>query len=126
VEEVLRFDSPVQLTGRWSRTDTEVQGIPVGAGEQIMCLIGSANRDPGHFTDPDRFDITRADAAEHLSFSGGAHYCLGAPLARLEGEIALRALAERAPGLRPTAMPTRRGTLTVRALSEFPVSTGSR
>ncbi|WP_049571724.1 cytochrome P450 [Nocardiopsis sp. SBT366] len=126
VEEVLRFDSPVQLTGRWSRTDTEVQGIPVGAGEQIMCLIGSANRDPGHFTDPDRFGITRADAAEHLSFSGGAHYCLGAPLARLEGEIALRALAERAPGLRPTAMPTRRGTLTVRALSEFPVSTGSR
>lgn len=126
VEEVLRFDSPVQLTGRWSRTDTEVQGVPVRAGQQIMCLIGSANRDPGHFTAPDRFDITRADAGEHLSFSGGAHYCLGAPLARLEGEIALRALAERAPGLRPTAMPTRRGTLTVRALSAFPVSAGGR
>ncbi|WP_017543430.1 cytochrome P450 [Nocardiopsis prasina] len=126
VEEVLRFDSPVQLTGRWSRTDTEVQGVPVRAGQQVMCLIGSANRDPGHFTAPDRFDITRADAGEHLSFSGGAHYCLGAPLARLEGEIALRALAERAPGLRPTAMPTRRGTLTVRALSAFPVSAGGR
>jgi len=126
VEEVLRFDSPVQLTGRWAQADTQVQGVPVRAGQQLMCLIGSANRDPGHFTDPDRFDITRPDAGEHLSFSGGAHYCLGAPLARLEGEIALRVLAERAPGLRPTGAPTRRGTLTVRSLSAFPVSAGAR
>ncbi|MEU3020720.1 cytochrome P450 [Nocardiopsis sp. NPDC007018] len=126
VEEVLRFDSPVQLTGRWARADTEVQGVPVRAGQQVMCLIGSANRDPEHFTDPDRFDVTRPDASEHLSFSGGAHYCLGAPLARLEGEVALRALAERAHGLRPTAAPTRRGTLTVRALSSFPVTAGGR
>ncbi|WP_017580092.1 cytochrome P450 [Nocardiopsis valliformis] len=126
VEEVLRFDSPVQLTGRWARRDTEVEGVRVRTGEQVICLIGSANRDPGHFGDPDRFDITRSDSAEHLAFSGGAHYCLGAPLARLEGEIAFRALAQRAPGLRPTAMPTRRGTLTVRSLSAFPVTAGRR
>lgn len=126
VEEALRFDSPVQLTGRWAQRDTEVQGVAVRTGEQVMCLIGSANRDPGHFGDPDRFDIARSDAGEHLSFSSGAHYCLGAPLARLEGEIAFRALAQRAPGLRPTAMPTRRRTLTVRSLSAFPVTTGQR
>ena len=98
--------------------------MPVAAGQQVMCLIGSANRDPRHFTDPDRFDITRVNAGEHLSFSGGVHYCLGAPLARLEGRVALRVLSRRAPGLRPTAMPTRRDTLTVRGLSRFPVAPG--
>ncbi|MFE3456238.1 cytochrome P450 [Nocardiopsis aegyptia] len=126
VEESLRFDSPVQLTGRWAHTDTEVDGVRVRRGGQVMALIGSADRDPAHFAEPDRFDITRTDAGDHLAFSGGEHYCLGAPLARLEGRIALRALAERAPGLRPTAMPTRRRTLTVRSLSAFPVTTGSR
>lgn len=124
VEECLRFDAPVQLTGRWAGKDTEVEGVPVRRGTQLMCLIGSANRDPERFTDPDRFDITRTNAGEHLAFSSGAHYCLGAPLARLEGEIALRALAERAPKLRPTAMPTRRNTLVVRALTDFPVISG--
>ena len=126
VEEVLRYDSPVQLTGRWAHRDTEVEGVPISAGQQVMCLLGSANRDPRHFTEPDRFDIARANASEHLSFSGGVHYCLGAPLARLEGEIALRALSRRIPGLRPTAMPTRRDTLTVRGLATFPVTTGER
>lgn len=126
VEEALRFDSPVQLTSRWAQRDTEVEGAGVRAGEQVVCLIGSADRDPGHFPDPDRFDTTRSGSGEHLAFSGGAHYCLGAPLARSEGEIAFRALAQRAPGLRPTVAPTRRGTLTVRSLSAFPVTTGHR
>ncbi|WP_116246934.1 cytochrome P450 [Nocardiopsis sp. FIRDI 009] len=126
VEEILRFDSPVQVTSRWVREDTDVLGEPLRRGEQVVCLIGSANRDPDRFAVPDRFDITRADAADHLSFSSGVHYCLGAPLARLEGRIALRALAERAPGLRPAAMPTRRPTISVRALSAFPVTTGAR
>lgn len=126
VEEVLRYDAPVQLTGRWAHRDTDVQGVPIKAGQQVMCLLGSANRDPAHFEAPDRFDITRTGAGEHLAFSSGAHYCLGAPLARLEGEIALRALSQRAPGLRPTAMPTRRGTMAVRSLSAFPVTSGHR
>ncbi|PDP89644.1 cytochrome [Glycomyces fuscus] len=126
VEEVLRFDSPVQMTSRWVHTDTTVQGQPLNRGGYAMCLIGSANRDPARFTDPDRFDITRADAADHLSFSSGIHYCLGAPLARLEGRIALRALAERLPHLRPTARPTRRPTTVVRSLAAFPVTTGAR
>jgi len=125
VEEVLRFDSPVQMTTRWAHADTTVQGRPMRPGDYAMCLIGSANRDPERFTDPDRFDITREDASDHLSFSSGVHYCLGAPLARLEGEVALRALAERLPHLRPTAQPTRRGTTVVRSLSAFPVTTGS-
>lgn len=124
VEETLRYDSPVQLTGRWSREETEVEGVPIGAGQQVICLIGSANRDPEHFDEPDRFDITRSNAAEHLAFSGGTHYCLGASLARLEGQIALRTLSRRIPGLRPTAMPTRRDTLTVRGLATFPVTVG--
>ncbi|MBR8741969.1 cytochrome P450 [Nocardiopsis sp. MG754419] len=126
VEEILRYDSPVQLTGRWSRHDTEVEGAPIGAGRQVLCLIGSADRDPRRFAEPDRFDITRSNAGEHLAFSGGTHYCLGAPLARLEGRIALRTLSERIPGLRPTAMPTRRDTLTVRGLASFPVTVGGR
>ncbi|MCY9783606.1 cytochrome P450 [Nocardiopsis sp. EMB25] len=126
VEEILRFDSPVQVTSRWAQEDTDVLGEPLRRGEQVLCLIGSANRDPARFTEPARFDITRAEAADHLSFSSGAHYCLGAPLARLEGQIALRALAERVPRLRPTAPPTRRPTLSVRALSAFPVTTGAR
>ncbi|WP_017611756.1 cytochrome P450 [Nocardiopsis salina] len=121
VEEVLRYDSPVQTTVRWVHEDTRVQGVPLARGEQVICLLGSANRDPEHFGDPDRFDVRRPDAGEHLSFSSGVHYCLGAPLARLEGEVALRALAERAPDLAPTAMPTRRRTLVVRGLSDFPV-----
>ncbi|MEE2040271.1 cytochrome P450 [Nocardiopsis sp. CT-R113] len=125
VEEVLRFDSPVQMTTRWAHTETTVQGRPMRPGDYTMCLIGSANRDPDRFSDPDRFDITREDASDHLSFSGGAHYCLGAPLARLEGEIALRALAERLPRLRPAGTPTRRGTTVVRSLSGFPVTAGS-
>ncbi|OOC53790.1 MULTISPECIES: cytochrome P450 [Nocardiopsis] len=124
VEEALRFDSPVQMTTRWVHADTTVQGHHLRRGGYALCLIGSANRDPDRFTDPDRFDITRPDASDHLSFSSGLHYCLGAPLARLEGRIALRALAERLPRLRPTARPTHRRTSVVRALSTFPVTTG--
>ncbi|QUX26971.1 cytochrome P450 [Nocardiopsis akebiae] len=124
VEEILRFDSPIPMVSRWANTDTEVSGVPVKRGDHLLVLVGSANRDPAKFADPDRLDITRADASNHLAFSSGIHYCLGAPLARLEGEIALRALAERMPGLRPTAMPTRSDMLTVRGLSAFPVTAG--
>ena len=100
VEEVLRHDSSVQLTARMIRQDTELGGRPVRKGSAVICMLGGANRDPSVFPDPDRFDITRPNARDHLAFAGGVHYCLGASLARLEGEVALRMLFERYPDLR--------------------------
>ncbi|CAL9357041.1 hypothetical protein SUDANB121_00597 [Nocardiopsis dassonvillei] len=124
VEEVLRYDPPVQMTSRWVNQDTNIMGHVLRKGGYILCSIASAGRDPDHFTDPDRFDITRADASDHLAFSGGIHYCLGAPLARLEGRIALRALASRAPQLRPAGRPVHRPTTTLRGLAALPVTAG--
>jgi len=98
IEEMLRFDSPVQGTARAALEDVEYGGVPIAKGALILCGIGAANRDPALFPEPDRFDIARRDN-HHLSFGFGAHFCLGAPLARLEGEIAFRALLERFPKL---------------------------
>ncbi|MDT0330224.1 cytochrome P450 [Nocardiopsis lambiniae] len=123
VEEILRYDPPVQMTSRWAGHDTSILGHGVRRGQYVLCLIASAGRDPDHYTDPDRFDITRPDASDHLAFSGGIHYCLGAPLARLEGRIALRALAARAPHLRPAGTPAHRPTTILRALRSLPVTT---
>ncbi|MFL1430103.1 MULTISPECIES: cytochrome P450 [unclassified Nocardiopsis] len=123
VEEVLRYDPPVQMTSRWVHEDTSIMGHELQRDSYILCSIASAGRDPDRFTDPDRFDITRTDASDHLAFSGGIHYCLGAPLARLEGRIALRALAARAPHLRPAGRPVHRPTTTLRGLATFPVTT---
>jgi cytochrome P450 len=95
VEEILRFDSPVQATVRVAAEDTEVGGIPVPAGTFVSLMLGGANRDPEVFDDPQRFDVTRPNAREHLAFSAGIHFCLGAGLARLEGAVALRRLFER-------------------------------
>ena len=89
VEEVLRFDPPVQFDGRMCTEETVVGGYKVPYGSFVMLLLGAANRDPAKFVDPDRFDITRNDD-RHLAFGYGIHFCLGAPLARVEGEIALR------------------------------------
>jgi unspecific monooxygenase len=97
-EEVLRFDPPVQLTGRIALDDTEFDGVPVPRGHGVVCLIGAANRDPEHFERSDVFDITRNDD-RHLAFGHGIHYCLGAPLARIEGQIALSTVARRFPDL---------------------------
>ncbi|MBO1768221.1 cytochrome P450 [Allobranchiibius sp. GilTou38] len=107
VEEVLRFDAPVQGTSRVSFDDTVIRGTPIGREELVQLRIGGANRDPTVFDQPDRFDITRPNAAEHLTFSGGIHYCLGAPLARLELEVVFGALARRLPQLRRTDRPVR-------------------
>jgi cytochrome P450 len=97
-EEMLRFVCPVQLTGRVALEDMEVGGERLAAGEFSMLLIGSANRDPDAFADPDTFDVTRTDN-NHLGFGFGIHHCLGAPLARLEAQIALPALFRRARNL---------------------------
>ncbi|MGY2003255.1 cytochrome P450 [Blastococcus sp. SYSU DS1024] len=122
VEEVLRLDSPVQLTGRTARADVELAGRRVAAGTRVTLLLGAANRDPDVFPDPARFDVTRANAREHLAFSGGIHYCLGAGLARLEGAIGLQALDERFPRLRVAGRPRRRDLRTLRGFEVLPVT----
>lgn len=99
VEEVLRFDPPLHLFTRFCLEDTEVAGVRLRRGETIGLLLGAANRDPARFPDPARFDPARAPNP-HVSFGAGIHFCVGAPLARLELQSALRVLFERLPGLR--------------------------
>jgi cytochrome P450 len=122
VEEMLRFDSPVQLTSRWTRKPASLNGTWLGRGAEVLLLIGAANRDPRRFTDPDRFDPTRP-GNQPLSFGGGAHYCLGAALARLEAQVAFALLAERFPGLELAGEATRRDRLTLRGYAALPVRT---
>lgn len=98
VEELLRYDSPVQMTGRIAKVDVEVGGVEIKAGQFVSTIVASANRDPEVFTDPDTLDLTR-DPCNHLSFSAGIHFCLGAQLARLEGQIALTTIAKRFPNV---------------------------
>jgi cytochrome P450 len=98
VEELLRYDSPVQLTGRTVKESFSYQGHTFEVGQQVSFLLGAGNRDAAQFEDPDRLDITR-NSKSHLSFGGGIHYCLGAPLARMEGAIAFTTLTRRLPNL---------------------------
>jgi cytochrome P450 len=100
VEEVRRFDSSVITWRRRTTRAVEIGGVPVPAGANLLLLLGSANRDPSVFEDPERFDIRRHNARDHLSFGFGAHYCLGAPLARLEACVVLEELSAQVPGLR--------------------------
>ena len=124
VEEVLRYDSPVQLTGRTARADVEVAGRLLPVGSRVTLLLGAANRDPDVFADPARFDVTRRNARDHLAFSGGVHYCLGAGLARLEGVVGLQALTERFPRLAVAGPPVRRDLQTLRGFERLPVRLG--
>jgi cytochrome P450 len=119
VEEVLRFDSPVQLTSRIGY-DTGVGGVPVSEGTGVVTLLGAGNRDPRRFTDPARFDPMRPDGGP-LSFGGGAHFCIGAALARLEGAVAFPRLLNRFPGISAAGEPTRRDTLVLRGFDALPV-----
>jgi cytochrome P450 len=98
VEELLRFGPPVQRTARIATADAELAGQPIAKGTEVTALIGAANRDPEVFQDPDRLDIGRRDN-RHLSFGGGIHHCLGAPLARIEGQEAIGRLITRFPDL---------------------------
>jgi cytochrome P450 len=124
VEEVLRYEPSVQLTARLTRADTEVAGRPVRAGTVVVCMLAGANRDPAVFTDPERFDIRRANAREHLSFAAGVHYCLGASLARLEGEVGLRVLLRNHPGLALDGRVTPGRGLILRGPKTLPVRLG--
>lgn len=99
VEEILRFEAPVSLTSRVASREMQVGGCPVHSGDPLMTFVRAANRDPAVFEDPDRFDITRK-RAPHMSFGGGAHICIGAPLARMEGQVAIPRLFERFPKMR--------------------------
>ena len=124
VDEVLRMESPVQLTARIARRPTEVAGRQVPAGEAVVLVLAGANRDPQLFADPHRFDVTRANANRHLSFSGGRHFCLGAALARLEGEVGLRSLFDRYPELAAAGPGERRRTRVLRGWATLPVRLG--
>ena len=124
VEEILRLDSPVQMSARVARKDTEVAGTAVRRGELIIIHLAGANRDPKVFDDPHRFDIERDNAGKHLSFSGGRHFCLGAALARAEGEVGLRTFFERYPDARLAGTGNRRDTRVLRGWSSLPIQLG--
>ena len=122
VEELLRFDGPVQRTARIPSEDITIGGRTIPKGEMVMPFLGAADRDPTQFPDPDRLDITRADN-RHIAFGLGIHFCLGAPLARMEGQIAINTLLARLPKLAlATDRPQFRQSLTLRGLEALPVS----
>lgn len=121
-EELIRFDSPLQLFERTATADVEIAGVAVPEGTKIAALLGAAARDPEVFDAPDTLDITR-EKNPHLGFGGGIHYCLGAPLARIEIAAALEALVTRLPGLRFAREPRRRAEFVIRGLRDFPVTT---
>lgn len=122
VDEVLRLDPPVLLTGRMALADLDVVGVPVQRGSVMVGLLVGANRDPQVFPRPEEFDVTRENARDHVSFSAGRHYCLGAALARMEGEVGLRTLFERFPDLRVERGATRRKTRILRGYEQLPVT----
>ena len=125
VEEVLRYDSPVQLTSRFTLVDgAKVGDQEVEKGDQVLMLIGAAHRDPKRFPNPDTFDPTRPDNVP-LSFGAGIHYCLGQGLARLEAQVAFEKLFERFPDIAPAGTPTRRDRLVLRGYETLPITLGA-
>lgn len=124
VEEILRLESPVQLTARMARGDVEIAGHHVARGDLVLVYLAAANRDPAVFSDPHRFDIERPNAGRHLAFSGGRHFCLGAALARAEGEVGLRTFFDRFPEVRAAGAGSRRETRVLRGWSSLPVALG--
>ncbi|MGH3436130.1 MAG: cytochrome P450 [Sciscionella sp.] len=125
IEEVLRYDPPVQHTGRIANEDVTIGGVHFPKGSAVVLLLAGANRDPMVFSDPGRFDPRRENNRDHLAFSSGVHYCLGANLARMEGEIALRRLFTRFPDLRVCGASRRNPARTLRGVANLPVDLGS-
>ena len=117
IEELLRYESPIQHTARLVPEDLELGGKQLKKDQAVIAVMGAANRDPERFPDPDHLDIARSEN-KHLAFGSGAHNCFGAPLARIEGQVALETILRRLPGLRPGSDPiTWRPNLTLRGLS---------
>jgi len=126
VEEILRVESPVDLTGRVASRDLDIGGCPVRQSQALYASLKAANRDPAVWTDPHRFDITR-EHHPHVAFGGGAHICIGAPLARLEAQVALPALFQRFPNLalaEPGVTPPRRAMPFFNGFERLDVVTG--
>jgi cytochrome P450 len=125
IDEMLRFDSPVQSTVRTCAVAANVGGTEVAAGELMFVILAAANHDPGQFPNPDTFEVTRTPN-DHLAFGEGIHFCLGANLARMEGAIAISLMLERFAKLRlanPDAPPAYRGSYLLRGLKELPMAT---
>ena len=122
LEEMLRFDAPLQLFERTAREDMQVGAVTVREGERVAALLGSANRDPNAFEDADVFDIAR-QPNHHIGFGAGLHHCLGAPLARMELQISLPALLDRFPRLAPAGAPVRRPTFVLRGYESVLLNT---
>ena len=123
VEEMLRYDPPVQLTGRHFTEDAEIGGVTVPRGYTALTLLAAANRDPSVFESPSEFDVARTNANRALSFGHGIHHCLGAALARLEAQAAIGALVDRFPAMAPADdNPPHRDTFTLRGLTSLPVT----
>ncbi|MFF5537354.1 cytochrome P450 [Streptomyces cinerochromogenes] len=123
IEELMRYDTPLQLFERWVLDDIEIDGTTIPRGSEIAMLFGSANHDPAVFTDPGRLDLTRGDNP-HISFSAGIHYCIGAPLARIELAASMTALLRQAPALTLAAEPERKPNFVIRGLSGLRVEVG--
>jgi cytochrome P450 len=121
VEELLRFDGPVQRTARIPSEDLTIGDRTIPKGELVMPFIGAADRDPAQFPNPDRLDLGRTDN-RHIAFGWGIHFCIGAPLARVEGQIAINTLLKRQPKLALAATPQHRQSLTLRGLTTLPVA----
>ncbi|MGA5364063.1 cytochrome P450 [Streptomyces purpurascens] len=121
VEELMRYDTPLQLFERWVLDDIEIAGTTIPRGAEIAMLFGSANHDPAVFSDPTRLDLTRTDNP-HISFSAGIHYCIGAPLARIELAASMTALLEKAPALRLAEEPQRKPNFVIRGLEGLSVA----
>ena len=122
VEELLRFDSPVQRTSRVVLADAEVNGLRFEKGDRVNVLLGAANRDPRQFPDPDRLDITRRNARQHLGFAAGIHYCVGASLARLGDPARNRDAAPARARTRISQTPRWRKSIMLRGLSSLEVA----
>uniref|UniRef100_UPI0034DE7953 cytochrome P450 n=1 Tax=Streptomyces flavofungini TaxID=68200 RepID=UPI0034DE7953 len=118
VEELMRYDTPLQLFERWVLDDIEIDGTTIPRGSELALLFGSANHDPAVFDRPGTLDIARRDNP-HISFSAGIHYCIGAPLARIELAASLAALLRRAPKLRLAAEPRRKPNFVIRGFEEL-------